>query len=206
MSYLAVTFPPRIALGALRDSNWSTTVIKTFGGYTKRNQNWSRAQHQWDLSFAVRTVSDYRLIESHFHQVRGQAYSFRFKDYLDFQVAAEDSVCTLVSGSIYQLGREYGGTNTFTRTITRPKTGTCTFYRLRSGVTSTITPTVDYDTGRITVSGHVGGDVYTWAGEFDVPCRYASDSLPGAIINRQPGEHGEHYVQCNSILIEEVFE
>jgi uncharacterized protein (TIGR02217 family) len=206
MSYLAVIFPPRIAMGALRDSNWNTTVIKTFGGYTKRNQNWSRAQHQWDLSFAVRVVSDYRAIEAHFHQVRGQAYSFRFKDYLDFQVAAADSVCTLISGSIYQMGREYGSTNTFTRAITRPKTGTCTFYRTRAGNTATIAPDVDYETGQITVSGHVGGDVYTWAGQFDVPCRYASDTLPGAIINRQPGADGEHFVQCNSILIEEVFE
>ena len=206
MSYLAVTFPPRIALGAVRDSNWSTTVIKTFGGYTKRNQNWSRAQHQWDLSFAVRVVSDYRDIEEHFHQVRGQAYAFPFKDYLDFEVAAADSVATLVSGSIYQLGKKYGSTNTFTRTISRPKSGTCTFYRTRSATTTTITPTVDYATGRITVAGHESGDVYTWAGQFDVPCRYASDSLPGAIVNREPGAAGEHFVRCDSILIEEVFE
>jgi uncharacterized protein (TIGR02217 family) len=206
MTYLALTFPPKIALGALRDDNWSTSVIETFGGHTKRNQNRSRSKREWDLSFAVRVVSDYRAIEAHHHQARGQAHTFPFKDYLDFAVAAADSVCTLVTGSTYQLGRTYGAVNPYVRTITRPKSGTCTFYRTRSAVTSTIAPTVDYATGRITVTGHVEGDVYTWAGEFDVPCRYASDTMPGAIVNREPGADGEHFVQCSSILIKEEFE
>ena len=206
MSYLAVTFPPRIAMGAARDANWSTTTVRTFGGHVKRNANWSRAQHQWDLSFAIRNTSDYRDVVEHFHQVRGQAYTFRFKDYLDFECAAADSACTLVSGDVYQIGKRYGSTNPWVRKITRPKSP-IVVYRTRSGVTSTISPvSIDYQTGRVTVSGHASGDVYTWSGEFDVPCRYASDTLPGVITNREPGPAGEHLVDCPSILIEEVFE
>lgn len=205
MSYLDVTFPPRIALGASRTANWSTTVARTFGGYTKRNQNWSRAKHIFDLSFAVRTVTDYRDIEAHFHQVRGQASTFPFKDYLDFQCSAAQSACTLVTGSTYQLGKKYGSTSPWVRKITRPKTAIAV-YRTRSGNTSPITPTIDYTTGKITVTGHQGGDVYTWAGEFYVPCRYASDALPGVIVNRAPSASGEHIVDCPSILIEEDFE
>lgn len=206
MTYQAITFPPKIAVGALRDTDWSTTVNRTFGGWSQRNSNRSRAVHSWDLSFAVRVVSDYRAIESHFHQSRGQLHTFPFKDYLDFEVAQADGVLTLVSGSIYQMYRRYGGTNAFDRKITRPKTGTVTVYRTRTGSTTTISPTIDYATGLVTVSSHVDGDTYAWAGQFDVPCRYSSDKLPGAIVNRQPGQQGEHFVQCESILIEEDFE
>ena len=126
------------------------------------------------------------------------------KDYLDFQCAAADSSMTLTVANVYQMGKRYGTTNAWTRTITRPVSGTVTVYRTRSAVTSTITPTsIDYATGLVTVAGHVAGDTYTWAGQFNVPCRYAADALPGAIINREPGPNGEHFVQCDSILIVE---
>lgn len=205
MSYVDITFPARIALGALRSSEWSTAVNPTFGGWAQRNSNRSRALHSWDISFSVRTASDYESIVDHFHQVRGQANSFPFWDYLDHTATSAEGVLTLVSGSNYQLYKRYGSSNSFDRKITRPKTA-ITVYRTRSGVTSTISPTISYTTGVVTVSGHVSGDTYTWAGEFYVPCRYASDALPGAIINRQPGQQGEHLVQCESIMIAEDFE
>lgn len=205
MSYLALTFPARIALGALRHADWSTTLNKTFGGWTQRNANRSRILHSWDIAFAIRTTSDYDAVVAHFHEARGRANSFPFRDYLDFAATASEGVLTLISGSTYQLYKRYGSVNPFDRKITRPRSP-IVVYRTRGGSTSVISPTVSYTTGQVTVSGHVGGDTYTWAGEFDVPCFYSSDSLPGAIVNRQPGEAGEHYVQCESIMIEEDFE
>lgn len=206
MTYIAIAFPDKIALGAQRDTDWATTVHRTFAGWTQRNQNRSRALHSWDISFAVRVVSDYDAIVEHFHQVRGRANLFPFKDYLDFTAAQAEGLLTLVSGSIYQMHKRYGAANPFDRKITRPRSGTVTVYRTRSAVTTTITPTIDYTTGRVTVAGHVAGDTYAWAGEFMVPCRYDADRLPGAIINRQPGAAGEHFVQCESILVVEEFE
>jgi uncharacterized protein (TIGR02217 family) len=204
MEFVNIEFPPRIAYGVMRDAAWSTTAVRTFGGYTSTNQNWDRTQYSFDLSFAVRTIADYRDIVAHFHQVRGRARKCPFKDYLDFEVAAADGVATLITGSTYQLGKTYGATNPFVRKITRPKSGTCTFYRTRSAVQSTISPTVDYATGQITVTGHAEGDTYQWAGEFDLACAYRADTLPGAIINRKPAD--DYLVQCESILIEEIFE
>jgi uncharacterized protein (TIGR02217 family) len=206
MSFLALTFPRRIGMGAQRTADWSTTVNRTFGGWAQRNINRSRAIHAWDVGFAVRTAADYEAIVQHFHQARGQAHSWPFEDKLDHAATALEGVCTLISGSVYQLYKRYGSTNAFDRKITRPRTGAVVVYRTREAVTTTISPAINYTTGQITVSGHIAGDVYTWAGTFDVPCRYATDSLPGLIIDRNPGAAGQHLVQCESILIEEDFE
>lgn len=203
MAYLDVPFPDRIAFGAERVPEWSTLLAQNAAGYSFANQNWVNALHSFDVSLAVRVASDYRTVLDHFHEVRGRAYVFPFKDFLDFQTSATDGVATLISGSDYQLGKLYGSTNPYTRKITRPVSGTCTVYRTRSAVQTTITPTVDYNTGQITVSGHVAGDTYQWAGEFRVPVRYMADRLPAAAINKQPGVAGELIVDCPSILLGE---
>jgi hypothetical protein len=56
------------------------------------------------------------------------------------------------------------------------------------------------------VSGDTVGDVYTWSGEFWVPCRYGADQLPAAIINKEPAADGELLVECGSISVVEVRE
>lgn len=204
MAYINAPFPDCIAFGAESVPEWSTQLADNSAGYSVANQSWSHARHSYDVSLAVRVLSDYKLVQAHFHQVRGRANTFPFKDYLDFEVTAAEGVATLVSGSDYQLGKTYGSTNPYTRTITRPVSGACTFYRTRSGAQSVIAPTVDYATGVITVAGHVSGDTYQWAGEFRVPCRYGADRLPAAAINRQP--NGELYVQASEILLVEARE
>ena len=202
MAYQNIEFPKRIAMGAQRQSDWATFVNKTFGGYSNRNINRSSAYHAWDISMAIRTAADYETVVDHFHQMRGQAHTFPFKDRLDNTVTTSEGVLTLVSGNVYQMYKVYGSTNPFSRKITRPTSGTVKVYRTRSGVTTLISPTIDYNTGRVTVSSHVAGDTYTWSGDFVVPCRYATDSLPGAIIDRQH-QSGDYWVQTESIIIEE---
>jgi len=186
----------------MRSTDWATTVHTTAGGWAHRNGARANARHSWDLSFAVRKMSDYSAITAHFHQARGQVDSFPFRDILDEAATQANGVLTLVTGSTYQMHKRYGsGSAAWDRKITRP-VSPATIWRTREGVTSIITPTVVYTTGRVTVSGHVSGDTYAWAGKFVVPCRYATDTLPGAVIDRRPGG-GEHLVQCESILITE---
>lgn len=203
MAFLNAPFPERIAFGAERTVEWATALDQNSGGYAHSNQNWSQARHSFDVSLSVRVASDFELVNAHFHEVRARSYAFPFKDYLDFTVTAADGVGVLISGAIYQLSKNYGTSNPYTRRITRPVSGTCTFYRTRSAVQSVITPTVDYDTGQITVSGHVFGDTYQWAGEFRVPVRYETNTLPAAIINKEPGADGELFVRVDGIVVRE---
>lgn len=171
-------FPDDIAQGASGGPGYSTEVAVTFGGQESRNINWSAARGEWEVATGVKTAADFDTVLEFFRMCRGKAHGFRFKDWGDYIVDAADGVLTLVAGSVYQMVRRYGsGATLEDRTITKPVSGTVTVYRTRSGVTSAIAPTIDYTTGGVTVSGHVGGDTYTWQGEFDVPVRFDTDKL-----------------------------
>ena len=211
MQYVDIEFPERIAFGAQSDPMWSTNLVSTIGGSEYTNQNWQDCRHVYDVSLAIRTATEYATVRSHFHQVRGRAKSFPFKDFLDCQVTSSQGVVDDAEDASegYQLFKRYGsGADLYDRKITRPVSGTLTIYRTRSATTTNVTAdcTIDYEGGTFTVTGHVGGDVYTWAGEFRVPVRYDSDRLPSAVTNKQPAPDGELFVSCAGITLVEVRE
>lgn len=209
MDYVDIPFPDRIAFGAQSSPTWSTSVAMTGGGSKTTNQNWSAARHEYDVSFAIRTASNFDLVVQHFHSVRGRAKKFPFKDYLDFTVSRARS--TLIdnedSDGTYTLAKTYGaaGPDQYVRRITRPRTGTVVIYRLRTGVTTDLTgdSTIDFETGIVEIDPTEieEGDVLTWSGEFWVPCSYDTDKLPAVIINREGA--GELLVDCTSIPVVE---
>jgi uncharacterized protein (TIGR02217 family) len=209
--YVDTPFPDCIAFGAQASPMWATNLAVGFSGFEIANQNWEEQRHSYDVSFAVRTASDYRLIKTHFNVMRGRAKSFPFKDFLDFEVESTEGITVVADDPMdgYQLLKRYGsGGDAYDRRITRPKTGTLTIYRTRSAVTTDVTgsATVDLSGGTVNISGHVNGDVYTWAGEFFVPCRYDVDVLPAVAINKEPGAEGELLVDCGAIQLVEVKE
>ena len=213
MVFVDIDFPPRIALGAQRRPGWKTTLVGTGSGAESTNQDWSKARHSFDVSFAVRTATDYDDVVQHFHSMRGRAKSFPFKDALDYRVEASRGVFLDDGDSPstgYSLAKTYGtGAAIYRRKITRPKSGTVAVYRLRGVTTTDITAsaTISYATGFVTFSGGTlqAGDVLSWSGQFSVPCRYDTDELPAVITNREPGG-GDLLVQCDSISIVEVRE
>lgn len=214
MQYVAIAFPPRIALGAQRRPGWNTALARTTSGFESTNQNWARARHSYDVSFAVRTSVDYHEIVEHFHAMRGRARSFPFRDALDYRVEASSGVIfdEGESPTTWRLAKRYGsGAEAYDRVITRPSS--VVVYRLRSGNTTVITGSVTIDTsgGGITFGPgvFVGGDVISWSGQFDVPCRYDTDELPTLIVDKRPsldGDYNNLLVRCDSIPIVEVRE
>ena len=211
MVIINAPFPERIAFGARSEPGWFTDMSASGSGRESANQRWEHTRHFYDVSLAVRTADDYALVRSHFHTVRGRGKGFLFKDPLDFSATSADGVSdeadSVTDG--WQLLKRYGsGADAYDRRITRPVSGTLTIYRTRSAVTSDVTgsSTIDYADGTFTVSGDTVGDVYTWAGEFRVPCRYDVDRLPSVIVNKEPGLDGQLFVQCDSIPLVEVRE
>lgn len=210
MQFVDIEFPRRIAFHATAEAQWSTGLTSLLSGFETTNQNWSQTRHAYDVGLAVRTASDYLLVKTHFHAMRGRAKSFPFLDPIDFKVSQADGVLT-ASGSDWQMFYRYGsGDGAYDRKITRPRTGTVAVFRTRSGVTSNVTgsATITYTTGIVAISGDADGDTYAWSGEFFVPCRYDVDRLPGAIIDKQPpGQDApELLVACDSIPMLEVLE
>lgn len=213
MEYVDIPFPDCIAMNAQSAVQWSTTVVQSFGGRVNTNQNWQDPLHPFDISFAVRTVTEYSLVKAHFMQVAGRAKSFPFKDYTDFEVTAANGVILDASGAsitangTYFLHKRYGsGGSAYDRRITRPDTP-IQVLRTRAAVTTNIVgsgATVTYTTGAVAITGHQSGDTYTWVGEFKVPCRYDTDTLPAVIVSRQGA--GEHLVSVSGLSVVEVRE
>lgn len=215
--YLAdLVFPKRIAMNAQRAPKWETQLTQTGGGHVYTQQDWQDALHTFDLSFAVRIVSDYDAIAQHFHSARGRRHTFPFPDPLDYRVTQARGIITDADDdsptTAFQLRKTYGtGSMQWARRISRPKSGTVNIYRLRAGNTTDITAssTIDYETGLVTFSGGVylpgSGDVLSWSGDFWVPARYGADTLPGLIVDKRPGmpELDGLLVRCESITIEE---
>jgi uncharacterized protein (TIGR02217 family) len=208
MDYVDTPFPERIAFQAKAEAMWQTTLTAVLSGFETTNQAWAQTRHAYDAGLAIRVASDYLLVKAHFHMMRGRAKSFPFTDPIDHQVSQAAGVLQ-TSGLNWQMFYRYGsGADAYDRKITRPVSGTVRVFRTRAAVTTDVTgsATVTYTTGIVAITGHVGGDTYAWSGDFYVPCRYDIDRLPGVISNKQPGPHGELFVECDSIPIVEVRE
>lgn len=199
MSFFEDRLPECFSFGARGGPVFSTEVVKTQGGQRYANKNWTMPIHRYDVSEAIKTEEDFETIRAFFYNVSGQYDGFRFKDWADYRATAQP--LSLISGSIYQLNRAYvRGSRTFTRKITKP-VDSITVYRTRSGATSAISPTISYTTGQVTVSGHAGGDTYSWTGEFDVPVAFSSDMLEAVIENKNDGAF---LIRWPSIQVEEI--
>jgi uncharacterized protein (TIGR02217 family) len=211
MIFVDQELPPRIAFGMQRRQTWRTVISQSQDGREVTDQKRSKMLMKFDLSFAVRVSSDYEDVDEHFAMMRGRAKKFPATDPLDHSVtAARGELIAVTSYTSFQLAKAYGsGAAKYLRTITRPKAGARVF-RLRSSVTTDITSscTISLTAGSVAITGGVVllGDVLSWSGEFFTPCRYDVDELPGLIVNKQPGDDGELFVQCESIPVVEVLE
>lgn len=194
MSFLDIQFPPKISLNAIGGPEFLTDIVIVASGAELRNQNWSSERLRYEVSHAARREVDWRQLQAFFRIVAGRAYSFRFKDWTDYQCAAgSGSFVTSTYGSPTgnQMVKAYSfGGNTYYRPITKPINGTI---NLTGG------GTLDYSTGVV----H-GGTPTAWDGEFDVHVRFDTDAMKAETINKK--DDGELLVGWQSIPVVEVRE
>lgn len=214
MEFINASLPSCISFGSEASPAWFTNLSATTSGFEATNQNWADARHSYDLSYAVRTATDYLAIKVHFNEVRGRAYKWPFVDPLDNEVTASegqvltDDFVSISGNGTYQLYKQYGSVNPYYRKITRPDSPVAVL-RTRAAVTTNITgtdATVTYTTGEVVIANHQSGDTYAWSGTFAVPVRYETDRLPAALIDREGGQAGELLVSVSSISVIEVKE
>lgn len=181
----SLLFPITISPGPIGGPGYSTDVVTVAGGHEQRNAGWSVPRRRYELSTSVKTQADFEAVRDVFYQARGRLHGFRFRDWSDYRATTANGVTVLTSGSSYQLQKRYAsGSYLVDRNIVKPVAGMLTIWRTRGGTPSDITgsTTIDTATGIITVTGHVGGDVYTWSGEFHVPVRFDTDQLQAVVV------------------------
>lgn len=203
MAFFEQQFPPSISYGARGGPAWRTTRVVSASGRRSANQEWAYPLHRYQVAPAVKTNAAFEAVRSFFYVVAGAFDGFRFKDWADFEATQGNSRLSLISGSDWQLERVYTvGARAFVRKITKPVASPAPIvYRDRASVITVAAATIDTTTGVATISGHVGGDTYTWEGEFDVPVAFADDAMEAEII-----DHGgdDYLVSWPSIALEEV--
>lgn len=157
---------------------YRTVLHTTQGGRETRAIEWAYPLGEWELASGIKEPQDYDAVRDLFRMARGRAIGFRLRDWADYACGHESGVVTLLGPTLGQLVRRYGqAPNAEDRIITKPVVGTVAVRRVRAGVPSAIAATIDHATGGVVFSGHLEGDTYTWAGEFDVPARFDTDTL-----------------------------
>jgi uncharacterized protein (TIGR02217 family) len=135
--------------------------------------NWYQGRGRWNISTGIRNRADMAAVIAHFHVVKGRAYSFRFRDWNDYE--ATDQIMEQITPTVWQLVKRYNRSGyEHIRTITKPVAGTVTIKMGGKPVTSS---GIDTLTGRITFASAPSSPPLA-SFQFDVPVRFDTDSLP----------------------------
>ena len=180
--------------GAVGGPRFNTTVLQLDSGFEKRNVDWSQTRGEWDVGYGLLRkfnngdpafTTFLEDLQAFFYIVNGRAFSFRFKDWSDFEIALRGGVD---DGTEQTIGTGDGSTPTFQvfkryavgafahdRTITKLATGTTKVYidTILDG-----SATTDDDRGTVTpTTVPLGGEVVAVRTEFDVHARLDTDGL-----------------------------
>lgn len=174
MAHIETRMDHRISFGMTGGPTWQTEITALDSGVEYANQNWSQSRAKYEISYDAKRPEVFDLLLNHFMAVGGMANSFRVKDWIDFSATVTQGVFAMLTATTFQLYKRYiFGSLTYNRKIQQPVSSITVIGG--SGVS------VDYSTGVVTVSG---GTPTAWYGDFDVPCRFASDVMQAVVINR----------------------
>lgn len=181
-------FPDSISYDAEGGPGFSTQIVTTASGKESRNILWIHARCAYDVGLNLKPTSEYRLLLAFFRVVGGRAIGFRFKDWSDFDCTqAEGLLVRIGVTNTYQMQKRYAaGAYARDRLIQKPVAGTVKLWKLVTGdwVEQTTGFTIDTTKGIITFDTDVSTDTLAWSGEFDVPVRFDTDTLPAVIRTR----------------------
>jgi uncharacterized protein (TIGR02217 family) len=171
--FLDISFPPYVARGATGGPTFSTNVVTLASGSEQRNILWANARGRWNISTGIRTRAQMLDVIAFFHVAKGRGYSFRFKDWNDYE--ASGVAMAEVTSTVWQLVKRYNIAGfEHVRTITKPVLGTVA---VEIGGSPVVPADIDHLTGKVTFSS-APGSAPTASFEFDVPARFDTDHLP----------------------------
>jgi len=191
-----VLFPLSIGAQASVTPAFSTQTVESLSGHERRTSDWADARLKFDAGPGVRSEADLVTLVEFFRARRGAARGFRFSDPFDTQSAPLGQAVSAVDQRLgtgdgvtseFRLAKYYGaGVDAQQRFITRPVAGT-----IRVAVNG-----VEQTSGWLHLGGGViafttaptSGAVLTAGFRFDVPVRFAEDSLE---VNRATFAAGE---------------
>jgi uncharacterized protein (TIGR02217 family) len=193
-----VQFPLAIGRKASVQPGFSTAVVTTASGHEQRNADWASGRMRYDAGPGVRSEAEMQTLIAFFRARRGAAKGFRFRDPLDFSSngmggvpTALDQVIGVGDGvvTLFPLVKRYGeGADAEVRRITRPELGSLV---VAVGGVSVLTGWTLESSGTVLFALPPAPGAQVTAGfRFDVPVRFAEDSLSIDAVNFAAGEAG----------------
>ncbi len=204
-------FPEPISKNSVGGPTFKTIISPSTGGYKQRQAEWDMPLYEYDVGWGIRTITDIEILLNFFNALKGGAYSFRFKDWLDYKSCSvtgtpawNNQELSLIPGEthyfqltkMYYFGSVGSPTLATYRYITKPITAT-----VKAGYANEN----DLSWHLETYNGEETGIIHTpdnepphfYAGfEFDVPVAFKEDALPLTSLDYQ-------IVEKYNILLEE---
>jgi len=178
-----VRFPEDISYGSSGGPGFKTNVFELASGHEQRNVEWSLARAMYDASYGIKQREQMEQVLDFFYARRGQAYGFRFKDWMDFELPRQ-TIGTMGNAgntSTLQVFKRYEPLTAYAydRPILKIVPGTVILWRNGTLLSGDQTSSrLNTNTGVITNrSNDDDGAVFEIACQFDVPVRFATDEI-----------------------------
>ena len=148
--FLNISLPEEISYGAVGGPEFSTNVMILQNGSEHRNINWEAPRYSYSIGYDVLHQTNAKRLLAFFNIVHGRAYSFRFKDWLDYDAKGQQLI--KIKNNTYQLVKLYALNDQYfyNRRITKPKN-----IMIKNGdvmLSEGIDYTVNYDDGIVNIS------------------------------------------------------
>jgi|CXWL01.1.fsa_nt_gi uncharacterized protein (TIGR02217 family) len=179
-----ISFPLALGRAASVTPGFSTAIVTTASGHEQRNMDWASGRLRFDAGPGVRSATDLQALIGFFRARRGAARGFRFRDPLDHSSRAMtgapnalDQLLGTGDGvqTAFALVKRYGeGAEAEERRITRPEPASIVVAVNGLSVTNWTLG----EGGMINLAtAPPVGETITAGFRFDVPVRFAEDSL-----------------------------
>jgi uncharacterized protein (TIGR02217 family) len=186
-----VSFPLKLARGAVGGPSRITEIFELGDGREARNTSFSASRRRWEVGSAIRSLDELAQITAFFEARRGKLHGFRFRDPADFKSCTPSAAITPLDQIIgvgdgtktaFQLIKTYGdAAGSYERIITKPIVASVRI--AKAGVEVPVSGyNVDATTGIVTLTTAPAAGAQIRAGySFDTPARFDVDHLDVAL-------------------------
>lgn len=186
-----VSFPLKLARGALGGPSRRTEIFELGDGREARNTAFSGSRRQWEVGSAIRSLDELAQITAFFEARRGRLHAFRFRDPADNKSCAPSAIITPMDQVLgvgdgvsqdFQLRKAYGdAAATYFRIISKPVAASVRI--AKGGIELPLSEfNIDAETGLVRLLIVPLAGVEVRAGfAFDTPARFDVDRLDVAL-------------------------
>ena len=181
-----IVFPESISMKSSYIIEYNTIINKSKNGNELRISNYDYPLLSYNVINDIKTKKELEDIINFFKLVKGRAYGFKFKDWLDYKVINQNIAVADGEQKDFQLIKTYNINNKLqTRKITKPKQ--VSIFINNQNITTNIS--INYENGIITFNTPPEKDTIISASfEFYVPVRFDNDKIEIVMKNEKVGE------------------